>query len=67
MKHIAIGENHLYSKAYSKGVKFVGKYVIIYVLKDLKSKVLQKNITYTSSSFLKSFQTQKMLFFAKNA
>ena len=43
MKHIAIGENHLYSKAYSKGVKFVGKYVIIYVLKDLKARVIQKS------------------------
>ena len=41
MKHIAIGENHLYSKAYAKGNKFVGKHVIVYVLKDLKAKKLQ--------------------------
>ncbi len=41
MKHIAIGENHLYSKAYAKGAKFVGKHVIAYVLKDLKAKKLQ--------------------------
>lgn len=43
MKHIAIGENHLYSKAYAKGSKFVGKTVIVYALKDLKSKLLQKS------------------------
>ena len=42
MKHIAIGENHLYSKAYNKGAKFVGRYVIVYALKDLKAKLLQK-------------------------
>ena len=41
MKHIAIGENHLYSKAYAKGQKFVGKHVIVYVLKDYKAKKLQ--------------------------
>ncbi len=43
MKHIAIGENHLYSKAYGKGAKFVGKNVIVYVLKDLKARLLQKS------------------------
>lgn len=41
MKHIAIGENHLYSKAYAKGQKFVGKHVIVYVLKDYRAKRLQ--------------------------
>jgi ribonuclease P protein component len=41
MKHIAIGENHLYSKAYQKGAKYVGRYAIVYVLKDLKAKKLQ--------------------------
>ncbi|MBQ8146207.1 MAG: ribonuclease P protein component [Clostridia bacterium] len=41
MKHIAIGENHLYSKAYAKGSKFVGRYVIVYVLKDYRAKKLQ--------------------------
>ena len=40
MKHIAIGENHLYSKAYAKGSKFVGKNVIVYVLKDYLAKKL---------------------------
>ena len=41
MKHIAISENHLYSKAYAKGQKFVGKHIIIYVLKDYCAKKLQ--------------------------
>ncbi|MBQ3589715.1 MAG: ribonuclease P protein component [Clostridia bacterium] len=41
MKHIAIGENHLYSKAYTKGEKFVSKSVIVYVLKDFKARKLQ--------------------------
>ena len=42
MKHIAISENHLYSKAYAKGQKFVGKYVIMYVLRDYSAKRLQR-------------------------
>lgn len=42
MKHIAIGENHLYSKTYAKGDKFVGKYVIVYILKDLKANRLMR-------------------------
>ncbi|MBQ2809961.1 MAG: ribonuclease P protein component [Clostridia bacterium] len=37
MKHIAIGENHLYSKAYAKGEKFVGRFVVVYILKDFKA------------------------------
>jgi ribonuclease P protein component len=40
MKHIAISENHLYSKTYAKGQKFVGKNVIVYVLKDYQAKRL---------------------------
>lgn len=42
MKHIAIGENHLYSKAYAKGGKFVGRSVIVYVLRDYMASKLQK-------------------------
>ena len=42
MKHIAISENHLYSKAYAKGQKFVGKHVIMYVLRDYCAKKLQR-------------------------
>ncbi|MBQ7226750.1 MAG: ribonuclease P protein component [Clostridia bacterium] len=41
MKHIAIGENHLYSKAYARGSKFVGRHIIVYVLKDLRAGKLQ--------------------------
>ena len=40
MKHIAISENHLYSKTYAKGQKYVGKNVIVYILRDLKAKKL---------------------------
>ncbi|MBO5286553.1 MAG: ribonuclease P protein component [Clostridia bacterium] len=42
MKHIAIGENHLYSKAYAKGSKFVARGVVVYVLRDYKAKLLQR-------------------------
>lgn len=42
MKHIAISENHLYSKAYAKGDKFVGRLVIVYILKDLKATRLMR-------------------------
>ena len=42
MKHITICENHLYSKAYSKGAKYVGKSVVVYVLKDQKANLLKK-------------------------
>lgn len=40
MKHIAITENHLYSKSYAKGKKYVGENIVVYVLKDLKAKKL---------------------------
>lgn len=42
MKHITICENHLYSKAYSKGAKYVGKSVVVYILKDKKANLLKK-------------------------
>ena len=38
MKNVAVKENHLYNKAYAKGKRFFGRYVRIYVLKDLKAK-----------------------------
>jgi ribonuclease P protein component len=38
MKNVAVKENHLYNKAYSKGKRFSGRYVRVYVLKDLKAK-----------------------------
>ena len=42
MKHIAIGENHLYSKAYAKGKKNVTRSTVVYILKDFKSEKLMK-------------------------
>ena len=42
MKHIAIGENHLYSKAYAKGKKFVTRSTVVYILKDLKAERLMR-------------------------
>ena len=41
MKEIAIKENHLYGKTYKSGKRFVGKYVAVYVLRDLKAKKLR--------------------------
>ena len=38
MKNVAIKENHLYNKAYTKGKRFFGRYVRVYVLGDLKAK-----------------------------
>ena len=35
MKYTAITENHLYKKAYAKGERFCGKYVAVYILRDL--------------------------------
>ena len=34
MKYMAIGENHLYMKAYRKGKKVAAKNVVVYVLPD---------------------------------
>ena len=41
MKNIAIKENHLYNKTFKRGKSFVGKYVAIYVLKDLAAERLR--------------------------
>ena len=38
MKNVAVKENHLYNKAYSKGKRFIGRFVRVYVLRDLKAK-----------------------------
>ena len=40
MKNIAIRENHLYSKTFTRGKKYVGRYVAVYVLRDLAAKRL---------------------------
>ncbi|MBQ8551935.1 MAG: ribonuclease P protein component [Clostridia bacterium] len=42
MKLRAIRENHLYSKAYARGKKFVGRNVVVYVLPDYAAKKLAK-------------------------
>ncbi len=42
MKYPAICEHHLYNKAYRQGSKFFGKYVCVYILKDLKAKKLKR-------------------------
>lgn len=42
MKYKTIKEHHLYDKAFHKGVRFAGKYVIVFVLKDYAAKRLQK-------------------------
>jgi ribonuclease P protein component len=40
MKFPAIKEHHLYNKAYRSGKHFFGRYVCVYVLKDLHAKRL---------------------------
>ena len=42
MKNTAIKENHLYVKAYRRGDRYVGKYVSVYILRDLAAKRLRK-------------------------
>lgn len=42
MKNMAVKEHHLYNKAYAKGKRFFGRYVCVYVLKDLKAKKLMQ-------------------------
>ena len=42
MKYTAIGENHLYSKAYAKGRKCVTGTVVVYILPDLHAARLKK-------------------------
>ncbi len=42
MKFPAIKEHHLYNKAYRSGKHFFGKYVCVYVLKDLRAGRLKK-------------------------
>ncbi len=42
MKLHAITENHLYSKAYARGKKFVGRFVVVYTLPDYAASKLAK-------------------------
>ena len=42
MKFPAIKEHHLYNKAYRSSKRFFGRYICVYVLKDLHAKKLQR-------------------------
>lgn len=42
MKLTAVKENHLYSKTYAKGKKYVGRTVVVYVLRDTHAGLLKK-------------------------
>ena len=42
MKEFAIKENHHFVKAYTKGMRFSGKTVTVYVLRDYKAAKLKK-------------------------
>ncbi len=42
MKLTAICENHLYSKAYSKGKRYAGKYIAVHILPDYASERLRR-------------------------
>lgn len=42
MKEFAIKENHLFVKAYTKGMRFSGKTITVYVLRDYKAAKLKK-------------------------
>lgn len=42
MKLTAVKENHLYSKAYAKGKKHVGRNVVVYVMRDTHAGLLKK-------------------------
>lgn len=42
MKHLSLTENHLFSKAYSGGGRFLGRYVCVFVLKDKSAFRLMK-------------------------
>ena len=42
MKQFSVGENHLFQKAYNKGMKNAGKFLVVYVMPDYKAKTLAK-------------------------
>ena len=42
MKYVAIGENHLYQKVYTRGKKAVTRTVVVYCLRDYAAGRLQK-------------------------
>ena len=42
MKNVAVREDHLYRKAYAKGKKAVGRYVVVYVMKDFRAGAIMR-------------------------
>ena len=42
MKHLALTENHLFSKAYKGGDRYLGRYICVFVLKDKNAFRLMK-------------------------
>ena len=42
MKNIAIREHHLYNKTFTRGKRFVGKYVAVYILRDFAAERLMR-------------------------
>ena len=42
MKQFSVGENHLFQKAYTRGIKNAGKFLVLYVMPDYKAKALAK-------------------------
>ena len=42
MKHLALTENHLFSKAYKGGGRYLGRYICVFVLKDKNAFRLMK-------------------------
>lgn len=42
MKNVAIREHHLYNKAFTRGKRYVGRYVAVYVLRDYAAERLKK-------------------------
>lgn len=42
MKFHAITENHLYAKTYAKGKKVVGRYFVVYCLRDLRAGAIRR-------------------------
>ena len=63
MKFIAICENHLYSKAYSKGKRAVTSALAVYVLPDYKAKALANGtvtvtVTYNGTEYSEDIEIE---------
>lgn len=42
MKQLAIKENHLYQKAYKRGMKASSRSLVVYVLRDRRAEIIRK-------------------------